>query len=221
MSSLAGGLRALAGDFRDRLAGAAVANLKLTLAVLLAGVVLLTTVVAVPVLIFALAMGIGVSRGLPLEVPASLPIGPPLAPGELYCPVPGAVLTQPFGPSELPGEPAMFGFPHFHTGLDLAVPLGTPIHAAEAGQVIQAAGQTDSLGFLVGYGNLVRVQADRGRVDYYGHMIAFAVQRGDVVQADQVIGFVGSTGYSTGAHVHFEVRQDGTPVDPAPFMRQC
>jgi murein DD-endopeptidase MepM/ murein hydrolase activator NlpD len=214
-------LRTLAGDCRDRLAGAALGNLKLSLAVLLGGVGALAALVATPVLIVVLAMGVGVSHGLSLDMPIVAPPGPPLADGELLCPVPGAVLTQPFGPSELSGEPAMFGFAHFHTGLDLAVPLGTPIRAAEGGQVIQAAGETNSLGFLVGYGNLVRIQANGGRVDYYGHMIQFAVQRGDVVQANQVIGFVGSTGYSTGPHVHFEVRQDGTPIDPAPYMRRC
>ena len=85
----------------------------------------------------------------------------------------------------------------------------------------QSAGQTDSLGMLVGYGNLVRIQADSGRIDYYGHMTAFAVQRGDVVQTGQVIGFVGSTGYSTGPHLHFEVRVSGVPVDPAPYLRPC
>jgi murein DD-endopeptidase MepM/ murein hydrolase activator NlpD len=176
---------------------------------------------AVPVVLIVVAMDAGLTNGIPIGVPSPLPPGPPLAPGELLCPLPGAVETQPFGPSDLSGEPAMFGYPHFHTGIDLAKPQGTAIHAAEAGQVVQAAGQTDGLGFLVGYGNLVRVQANGGRVDYYGHMLAFAVQRGDVVQADQVIGFVGSTGYSTGPHVHFEVRSAGTPVDPAPYMRPC
>jgi murein DD-endopeptidase MepM/ murein hydrolase activator NlpD len=135
--------------------------------------------------------------------------------------VSGSTLTQPFGPSELPGEPAVFGFAHFHTGVDLAAPAGTPIRAAEAGQVIQAAGQTNSLGMLVGYGNLVRIQAGSGRIEYYGHMTEFAVQRGDVVQPGQVIGYVGSTGYSTGPHLHFEVRVGGTPVNPAPYMRPC
>jgi murein DD-endopeptidase MepM/ murein hydrolase activator NlpD len=215
-------LRALAGDFRDRVAGALLANLKLWTILLLTGVGLVLAVVATPVLLIVFAMNVGVSHGIPLDVPAlAAPPGPPLAPGELACPVPGAVLTQPFGPSDLVGEPAMFGYAHFHTGVDLGVPMGTPIRAAEAGQVLQAAGQTNDVGMLVGYGNLVRVQANSGRVDYYGHMSAFAVQRGDVVQAGQVIGFVGSTGYSTGPHVHFEVRVGGTPVDPAPFMRPC
>jgi murein DD-endopeptidase MepM/ murein hydrolase activator NlpD len=131
------------------------------------------------------------------------------------------VLTQLFGPSDLPGEPAYFGYPHFHLGLDLAVPEGAPIRAAESGQVLEAAGQTNSLGLLVGYGNLVRIAAPQGRVDYYGHMSRIAVSRGDVVQQYQVIGYVGSTGYSTGPHVHFEVRLNGTPVDPSLFMTPC
>jgi len=207
---------------RARVLGLAFSNLKLVLALLLTAPGLFLGIVALPVLLLVFAITAGVSHGLPLAAPAiAAPPGPPLAPGELACPVPGAILTQPFGPSALSGEPAMFGYAHFHTGLDLAIAQGTPIHAAEAGQVIQAAGQVNSLGFLIGYGNLVRIQANSGRVDYYGHMVEFAAQRGDVVQTNQVIGYVGSTGYSTGPHVHFEVRVSGTPVDPAPFMRPC
>jgi murein DD-endopeptidase MepM/ murein hydrolase activator NlpD len=214
--------RTLFGEFRDRVVGALFSSLKLWSILLLTGVGLLLLAVAAPVLLIVFAMDVGVSHGLRLDVPAlAAPPGPPLAPGELACPVPGAVVTQSFGPSELPGEPAMFGYPHFHTGIDLGIAGGTPIRAAEPGQVVQAAGQTDSLGMLVGYGNLVRIQADSGRVDYYGHLLAFAVQRGDVVQTGQVIGFVGSTGYSTGPHVHFEVRVGGVPVDPAPYLRPC
>jgi len=214
------GLSALAGDFADRVVGALVSNLKLAAAVLLTGFGVLAALVTLPVLTIVLAVSIGVSHGLPLVAPAGAG-GPPLAPGELTCPAPGAAVAQPFGPSALPGEPAMFGYPHFHTGVDLAVPQGTPVRAAEAGQVIDASGQTDSLGLLVGYGNLVRVVAGDDRVDYYGHLSAFGVSRGQVVQRGQVIGFAGSTGYSTGPHVHFEVRIAGTPVDPAPFMQPC
>jgi murein DD-endopeptidase MepM/ murein hydrolase activator NlpD len=214
-------LRALAGQFRDRVAGAATANLRLTLAVLLTGVGFVAAAVALPVLAVAFALSVGVSHGLSIATPVEVPPGSPLTLGQLACPVPGAVTTQPFGPSQLPGEPALFGFPHFHAGIDLAVAEGTPIHAAEGGQVVQAAGQTDSLGLLVGYGNVVRIAGDRGRVDYYGHMSAFAISRGEVVQRGQVIGYAGTTGYSTGPHVHFEVRENGTPVDPAPFMQRC
>ena len=215
-------LRTLAGDFRDRVVGAAFANLKLSVALLLTGVGLLLATITAPVLIVVFAMSVGISHGLRLDAPAAVaPIGPPLTPGELACPLPGATVTQQWGPSELAGEPAVFGYPHFHTGIDLGAPAGTPIRAAEAGQVVQAAGQTNSLGMLVGYGNLVRVQATSGRVDYYGHMAEFAVERGDVVQPGQVIGYVGSTGYSTGPHLHFEVRVGGTPVDPAPYLRPC
>jgi murein DD-endopeptidase MepM/ murein hydrolase activator NlpD len=214
-------LRAVGGQVREKVAGAALSNLKLTLAILFTGLGFVLSAVALPVLMIVFAMNAGVTNGLPIDAPVTGVPGPPLAPGELACPVPHAVLTQPFGPSDLTGEPRMFGYAHFHTGVDLAISQGTPIQAAEAGQVVQAAGQTDSLGFLVGYGNLVRVQANSGRVDFYGHMVAFAVQRGDVVQPGQVIGYVGSTGYSTGPHVHFEVRVAGTPVDPAPFMRPC
>jgi murein DD-endopeptidase MepM/ murein hydrolase activator NlpD len=214
-------LRALAGDFHDRVGGAAVSNLKLAMAVLMGATTVIAAVVVLPVLMIVFAISVGVSHGLDIATPAVVPPGPPLAAGELACPAPGAVTTQPFGPSELAGEPAMFGYAHFHAGVDLAITQGTPIRAAESGQVIQAAGQTDSLGFLIGYGNLVRIAASTGRMDYYGHMSAFAVSRGDVVQQNQVIGYVGSTGYSTGPHVHFEVRQNGTPVDPAPFMQRC
>src|SRR5262249_41108938 len=163
----------------DRVVGAAFANLKLWSVLLLTGVGFVLAAVAAPVLIVVFAMSVGVSHGLRLDVPAVAAPAPPLTAGERACPLPGAPGTPAFGPSELPGEPAMFGYPHFHAGVDLGAAVGAPIRAAEPGQVIQAAGQTDSLGMLVGYGNLVRVQANSGRVDYYGHMTAFAVERGD------------------------------------------
>jgi murein DD-endopeptidase MepM/ murein hydrolase activator NlpD len=206
---------------RERAVAAAAANLRLALAVLLTAVGFVFTAAALPVLVVVFAMSVGVSRGLRLDVPVMAAPGPALSAGELACPVPGSTLTQPFAPSDLPGEPAAFGHAHFHTGVDLGAPAGTPILAAEAGQVVQAAAQTDALGLLVGYGNLVRVQAGGGRVDYYGHLVRFAVERGDPVQPGQVIGYVGSTGYSTGPHLHFEVRQGGIPIDPAPYLRPC
>src|SRR5215831_12556881 len=148
--------RGLFGGFGNRVAGAALASLKLWSILLLGGVAFVVAVVAAPVLIVVFAMTVGVSHGIPLDVPALAAPGPPLAPGELACPVPGASVTQAWGPSDLPGEPAKFGYSHFHTGIDLGVPAGTPIRAAEPGQVLEAAAETDDLGMLVGYGNLVR-----------------------------------------------------------------
>jgi murein DD-endopeptidase MepM/ murein hydrolase activator NlpD len=209
------------GFSRSALASAS-ANLKLSLFLLLGGLFAIVAIISLPVLLVVFTLTIGFSHGLPFSTPAQASVsGPPLAPGQLACPVPGAPVTQPFGPSDLLGEPAMFGFLHFHTGVDLGAPLGTPILAAEGGQVIQAAAQTNSLGMIVGYGNLTRILTNTGRIEYYGHQTQFAVVPGQIVQQDQVIGFVGSTGYSTGPHLHFEVRVNNTPIDPAPFMQPC
>ena len=214
--------RSLWSQFRDRAAGSALKNLRLLLVLLTAGAGFAIALVVLPVALIALTMGVGVSSGVNMTAPlnASIP-GPPLQAGELLCPVSGAVMTQPFGPTELVGEPAMFGFARFHTGVDLAVPSGTPVRAAESGQVLTAAGQIDSVGLLIGYGNLIRVAAPGDRVEYYGHLSQFAVSRGDLVQHGQLLGWSGSTGFSTGPHLHFEVRQSGRPVDPSPFLARC
>ncbi|MBO0689544.1 MAG: peptidoglycan DD-metalloendopeptidase family protein, partial [Candidatus Dormibacteraeota bacterium] len=123
--------------------------------------------------------------------------------GPAACPVSGAQETQPFGPSSFEG---------FHTGIDLAVPTGTPIYAAASGVV-----GTDLAGS--GYGNNVEIQVSDHRMDIYGHMTQFLVMSGQVVQTGQLIGLVGSTGFSSGPHVHYEIRYDGRPVDPAPVLK--
>lgn len=209
-------------QLRDRGGRAALQNLRLVLVLLLTVMGFLVGIVVLPIALIVFAMSAGVSHGLNMTSPlnASIP-GPPLQAGQLLCPVSSPVVTQPFGPTDFAGEPAMFGFPRFHTGIDLAVPTGTPVRAAESGQVLSAAGQIDSLGLLVGYGNLIRVAAPGDRVEYYAHLSEFAVSRGDIVQQGQVIGFAGSTGFSTGPHLHFEVRSAGTPIDPAPFLARC
>ncbi|MDR0343297.1 MAG: peptidoglycan DD-metalloendopeptidase family protein, partial [Nocardiopsaceae bacterium] len=113
--------------------------------------------------------------------------------GPAACPVSGAEETQPFGPSDFEG---------FHTGIDLAVPTGTPIYAAASGVV-----GTDLAG--AGYGNNVEIQVSDQRMDIYGHMTQFLVMSGQLVQQGQLIGLVGSTGFSSGPHVHYEIRYDG------------
>lgn len=104
----------------------------------------------------------------------------------------------------------------FHGGIDMAAPLGTPIHAATDGKVIEA-------GPSSGYGNWVQIQADDGTVTMYGHMASSGVlvQKGQKVTAGQVIALVGSEGFSTGPHLHFEVWKNGAmKTDPAPWLAE-
>jgi len=140
------------------------------------------------------------------------------ATGKLLWPIPNATISQGFGPTAYVFEAAYAGFPHFHTGVDLAVPLGTPVFAAADGVVVLARPMTDSAGALVGYGNYVVIQHDAGLKTLYGHLLAIGVKEGDIVKRGQLIGLVGSTGNSTGPHTHFEVRIDNSPVDPMQML---
>src|SRR6202030_1877405 len=96
-----------------------------------------------------------------------------------------------------------------HTGVDWAAPMGTPIFAAGNGAI-------DEIGVKGGYGKYVRIRHANGYETAYGHMTAFArnIQSGSKVRQGQVIGFVGSTGVSTGPHVHYEIMVNGSFVDP-------
>ena len=140
------------------------------------------------------------------------------ATGRLLWPIPHAAISQGFGPTPYVFEAAYAGFPHFHTGIDLAVPLGTPVFAAADGVVVLARPMTDAGGLLVGYGNYVVVQHDAGLKTLYGHLLTIGVKEGDLVHRGQLIGLVGSTGNSTGPHTHFEVRIDDSPVDPMQML---
>jgi murein DD-endopeptidase MepM/ murein hydrolase activator NlpD len=95
-----------------------------------------------------------------------------------------------------------------HKGLDMTAPMGAPVHAARAGTVVRAGATTG------GFGNLVVVDHGGGIHSYYGHLSEVGARVGDVVEAGTPIGKVGSTGRSSGPHLHFEVRRDGVPVDP-------
>jgi len=126
-------------------------------------------------------------------------------------PIRGATLTQGFGPSTLWLEPAMYGFQHFHTGLDLA--SSDPAITAAADGVVAVVGSGTT-----GYGNYVIVVHPEGFVTLYGHLSLASVKVGQLVRQGEPIGLEGSTGASTGPHLHFEVRLNGTPVDPSPNM---
>ena len=98
-------------------------------------------------------------------------------------------------------------FTRFHAGIDIGANWGSPIVAAADGEVVAA-------GWAGGYGREVQIAHGGGIVSLYGHMSQIATQPGSLVHAGQVIGYVGSSGLSTGPHVHFEVRVGGTPVNP-------
>jgi len=108
----------------------------------------------------------------------------------------------------------LLGFTRMHTGVDFAAPTGTPILAAGDGRVVQA-------GPNGGYGRWVLLRHDGGLSTGYAHMhrIAQGVRPGARVRQGQVIGFVGSTGMSTGPHLHFELHRNGKPVDPLSLAR--
>ena len=127
--------------------------------------------------------------------------------GTFVAPIPGAPVVSGFGYRIDPftGEAA------FHAGVDFAAPCGTRIHAAGIGQVI-------SVGENGGYGNLIVVNHGGGLATLYGHQSEFAASPGDVVESGDVIGYVGSTGHSTGCHLHFEVRVSGVPQDPLRYL---
>jgi murein DD-endopeptidase MepM/ murein hydrolase activator NlpD len=126
-------------------------------------------------------------------------------------PLSGAI-TQPFGCTGYQLEHPTTDCPNgFHTGIDIAEPTGAPIHAA-------AAGLAYPLPDPARYGNFVIVQHPGGYATVYAHLSRYNVTWGQRVQAGDVIGFVGSTGNSSGPHLHFEVRFAGTAYDPMPFL---
>jgi murein DD-endopeptidase MepM/ murein hydrolase activator NlpD len=118
----------------------------------------------------------------------------------LIWPVNGPV-TSPFG----------YRWGRLHAGIDIGVPEGTPIHAAAAGTVVLAAWEG-------GYGNYTCIDHGGGLATCYAHQSAYAVSVGAQVAQGQVIGYVGNTGHSFGAHLHFEVRINGNPVDPLGYL---
>ena len=118
-----------------------------------------------------------------------------------------ASTSSPFGWRMHP----VLGYRRFHAGLDFAASYGSTIRAADSGTVIMA-------GWYGGYGNAVIIDHGKGITTLYGHSSQLFVSEGQTVQAGQAIAAVGSTGLSTGPHLHFEVRKDGTPVDPMNYL---
>jgi len=126
--------------------------------------------------------------------------------GQFVRPVNGRI-SSPFGYRIHP----IFHVRKMHTGVDMSAGMGTPIRAADSGTVVQA-------GWRGGYGKCVVISHGNGLATLYAHQSVISVSVGDTVKRGQVIGKVGSTGYSTGPHLHFEVRVNGSPIDPMRYL---
>jgi murein DD-endopeptidase MepM/ murein hydrolase activator NlpD len=138
--------------------------------------------------------------------PKTVPLGSSTTSQGFIWPVRG-VISSPFGPRIHP----IYGIPSFHTGIDIAVPEGTPVRAAAGGVVTFS-------GWQEGFGLLVTIDHGNGYETYYGHLSKLLVSAGQSVSAGDVIALSGNTGLSTGPHLHFEVHYLGTPVDPRPLL---
>jgi murein DD-endopeptidase MepM/ murein hydrolase activator NlpD len=135
--------------------------------------------------------------------------GGPIAVGSGHMCIPlRAPVTSPFGWRKHP----IFGVRKFHTGVDLAGPNRSPIHAADGGNVLFT-------GWYGGYGKVVIISHGNSMATLYAHLSRVAVSAGDNVNKGDVIAYEGTTGFSTGPHLHFEVRVDGKPNNPLNFVR--
>ncbi|TMF38343.1 MAG: hypothetical protein E6I27_06580 [Chloroflexi bacterium] len=127
-------------------------------------------------------------------------------------PEPSAQISQSFGPSTYWFEPPYGNYPHFHTGIDMVEPFGSPVFAADDG-VVALVGSSSS-----GYGNYVVVAHAGGFDTLYGHLSTALVKVGQSITQGTAVGLEGSTGNSTGPHLHFELRIGQKPVDPTPYL---
>jgi murein DD-endopeptidase MepM/ murein hydrolase activator NlpD len=151
--------------------------------------------------------GAGLAADL-MELPAGFgPAGPAMS-----WPLAGGALTQPFGPTSFALEPPLGQYAHFHTGVDIAAPYGSPVFAAADGLVVSV----QHTG--VGYGNYVIVAHGGGFLTLYGHLADTSVVEGEHVARGEVVGHEGTSGLTTGPHLHFEVRYNGAVVDPMRYL---
>ena len=121
------------------------------------------------------------------------------------CPVdhPAMRISSPFGEVRSGGR--------CHKGIDLAVPQGTPV-------VATASGQTTFSGWQGAYGNIIIIRHGKDVETAYAHLKKCLTHQGDCVRSGQKIGLSGATGNATGPHLHYEIRKDGVPIDPRPWL---
>lgn len=155
----------------------------------------------------ASGVGVGTSE-LPEPPPVTAvaePAGPLTRPIAFEEPVRGFAINSRFGMRRLGGERGA----RMHKGVDIAAPQGTSVYAAAEGEIVRIGRQPE------GYGNFVEMRHPNGMTTLYAHLSRIDVASGDHVPAGRRIGLVGSTGYSTGPHLHFEVRRGGIQVNPS------
>ncbi len=128
------------------------------------------------------------------------------ATGRMIWPARGRVVSR-FGYRRHP----LWGGTHFHTGVDIGAPYGDPVRSADGGEVIFS-------GWWDGYGKAIVVDHGKGIATVYGHLARIYVEAGQRIEKGQILGLVGSTGFSTGPHLHFEVRRNGRPINPLGFL---
>jgi murein DD-endopeptidase MepM/ murein hydrolase activator NlpD len=126
----------------------------------------------------------------------------------IHSPAPGYGISSTFGVRRDP----ILGTPAMHAGLDFSVPSGRKVRATGQGKVVAA-------GWNGGYGRMVEIDHGDGLTTRYAHMSKISVKEGDVVERGTVIGKVGSSGRSTGAHLHYEIRRNGTAINPLRFIK--
>lgn len=139
------------------------------------------------------------------------PAGPMTRLVAFVAPLRGYAINSAFGLRRLAGEARA----RQHKGVDMAAPSGTTVFAACEGEVLRTGYDAD------GYGRFIEVQHPNGMTTLYAHLSRVDVAKGDRVAAEERIGLVGSTGHSTGPHLHFEVRRDQAQVNPTTVLGQA
>jgi len=140
------------------------------------------------------------------QAASSVAASPPTGGGQLLFPASGPI-TSAYGYRTHP----IFGDQRLHTGIDIGAAYGSPVWAAEDGVVAYA-------GVMSGYGNVIVVDHGGGLATTYNHLDSFNVGSGQSVSRGTQVGAIGCSGYCTGPHLHFEVRVNGSPVDPMPYL---